>query len=157
MKLTQCRLGRMLGVVIALIACSNEWFPQQSQAAVVHNTEIRPESFDSDAEARVKTLLKERLAALRELGDVIARTGNTTEIFRARLAVLYAELEVCEADRERLAVLQETVAAAKQFEAHLENASAAVSANTRLRARLTRIDAELGLERFKASLKAPAK
>lgn len=156
---TRRRQSRLL-LALAVFSLGCYWCSQcATSASAEPGIELKrgqPKSQESP-KAQVKVLLKERLVALRELADMIGNSGNTAEIFRANLAVLYAEFELCDNDRERLAVLERVVAAAKQFEAHIGDAGVTVSANTRIRARLSRIDAELGLERFKAALKGPAK
>ena len=74
----------------------------------------------------------------------------------AQRALLNAKLEMCQSDKERITVLEEMVALAKEFEktADARYKSGFVTQSDVLMATAVRLEAEIALERLK--LKAPA-
>jgi outer membrane protein TolC len=116
-----------------------------------------PEGGKQAGEAKVRALLKERLAILKTIAqetDKFAETGRITpeEIVQAKLAVLKAELDLCQSDRERVAVYGRIVAHYQDLENVLQTRVAAgqVPRFAALRARADRLEAEANLERTKA-------
>src|SRR5207237_10825703 len=113
---------------------------------------------------KVRELLKERLATLKEIAAQAEQAfrqnaSSREEVMRARLQVHQAELDLCDSDAERIRVHEEIVAVAKEIEA-LINASqqeGVASSGVMLRARVQRLDAEIALERAKAKAAAGAK
>lgn len=107
-------------------------------------------------DSKVKELLKERLATLKEIAVQIERAykGRAMSIEQlqdANLAVLKAELDLCESDKERIAVLEKIVELAKTQEKQAVEAvkGGAVSGTTALKAKVSRLEAEIALERAK--------
>ena len=112
-------------------------------------------------DAKLKELLKERLDTLRELVKVTEagyRTGKVSfdRLHEARRALLRVELEMCDSDKARIAVLEKTVVLAKEFEktarARFETGNATQS--DVLLGRAARLEAEIALERAKSKAAA---
>jgi RNA polymerase sigma factor (sigma-70 family) len=109
-----------------------------------------------DKTAPQKELLKQRLAMAKEMAAQFEKgyqmgTVSLTQLLQAKDAVLKAELDLCESDKERVAVLEKMVASAKMSE---ETAAAMVqsgqaSPTSLLEAKLKRLEAEIALERAK--------
>jgi outer membrane protein TolC len=117
---------------------------------------------DEPKDARVKELLKERLAVLQEVAKLVAREyqagkGSIDRLRRAQMAVIAARVELCDTDKERIAVLEEAVALARNNErlAAALDQTGNVPASDPLLAKADRLEAEIALERAKA--KTPAK
>jgi hypothetical protein len=111
-------------------------------------------------DSKLKKLLKERLATLRELAKQTTadyQTGKVSfdRVHQAMRAVLNAELELCESDKERITALESIVAHAKEYEkfAAQRYRNGAAPASDVLMARAGRLEAEIALERVKS--KAP--
>lgn len=106
---------------------------------------------------KLKELLKERHATLKEIAAQTARAYQTRGVPIERLheaeeAVLKAELDLCDSDKERIAVLEKLVALAKgQEEREMELVKAgSVPGTALLRAKANRLEAEIALERAKS-------
>src|SRR5262249_38599778 len=75
-----------------------------------HNDNGKQQEKRRTAEPRVQTLLKERLATLREIAHELEQSnkqsGKTApeDVVQAKLQVLKAELELCETEREQVTV-----------------------------------------------------
>jgi hypothetical protein len=119
----------------------------------------------SDAKgSRLKQLLKERLTTLRKLVDQTTRdyqAGRVSfdRVHQAMAAMLRAELELCDSDKERIAVLEKIVDQAK---AHEKNAvqrykAGNAPASDVLMATADRLEAEIALERAKSKVAAHPK
>jgi multidrug efflux pump subunit AcrA (membrane-fusion protein) len=112
-------------------------------------------------DGKLKELLKQRLAAVRALvkgatADHEAGKVSFERVHQARRALLHARLELCETDKERIALLEEAAALGKQHEEHAAQrykAGAAPQSDV-LMAAAARLQAEIALERAKS--KAPA-
>lgn len=107
---------------------------------------------------RIRELQKERLALLREMADQTntAYKGGQTPlaaVLEAQREVNAAELELCETNKERIAVLEKKVELAKEAEKATEQqVRARVSTQASLlRARANRLQAEIELEKEKAA------
>ncbi len=115
-------------------------------------------------DAKLKELLKERLATLRALVKVTEadyRTGKVSfeRLHQATMAMLHAELELCESDKERITVLEKVVAQTKGYEKNAlqrYNVGFAPQSDAR-RAKAARLEAEIALERVKAKTAARPK
>jgi hypothetical protein len=121
-------------------------------------TGAQPEAKD----CKLKELLKERLAVLREVSsEVTANYRQGKESFdrvqQATRALLDAELDVCETDKDRITVLEKIVILAKQNETHAEQRFrlGGVPRTHVLMATAGRLETEIALERAKS--KAPAR
>jgi outer membrane protein TolC len=114
--------------------------------------------------AKIKKLLKERLAVVREIAKQTGqeyRIGKVSfdRVHQAQRAVLHARLELCESDKERLAVLEEALALATEYEktaAQLYQ-TGRVPASDALQARAGRLEAEIAVERAKVRISAKSK
>jgi hypothetical protein len=107
-------------------------------------------------ESKLKALLKERLAALQEAAartteEYKTGTASVAEVMAARRGVRDAELELCDTDKERLAVLEKMLEEARGFEkdaAKLVDVGKA-PANSVFKAKADRLQIEIALERLK--------
>ena len=117
---------------------------------------------DEPKNDKVKELLKEKLAVLGEVAKLTDKEYRSERcsidrLHHAQMAVLKARLELCETDKERIAVLEEAGALANDNE---KTAAALYQAGEvpgpdALVAKAARLEAEIALERAKA--KTPAK
>jgi hypothetical protein len=113
---------------------------------------------------RIRELLQERLATLKELATVTRSAymqGKATfgEVTQSSARLIKAELELCESDKERIVVHEKAVALAKEYEhttAKLFASGLATQAAV-LATRTNRLDAEIALEQMKAKATAAAK
>jgi hypothetical protein len=106
--------------------------------------------------AKQKELLREHLAVVREIAKLStdaykAGAGSYDEVREATRMVLQAELEQCDSDKDRIAVLEKFVAEAKKMEEHAARLSKTGQApmRTALKAKANRLQAEIGLEQAK--------
>jgi outer membrane protein TolC len=106
---------------------------------------------------RVRELLKERLAAATEIYNsslerMKVGVASPGEVHEARRAMLRAQLDLCESDKERVAVMEQCVEGAKEQEKifrALINAGLLPPIDAR-KAEISRLEAEIELERMKA-------
>jgi outer membrane protein TolC len=116
-------------------------------------------------DAKVQKLLKERLALLKQIVDETEkafRMGNGVSVedfLRAQQAYHKAELELCETDKERIAILEKLVTLAMENErvVSAQVASGSVPHSAVLTASVNRLDAEIALERARAKAGGQAK
>jgi len=106
--------------------------------------------------AKLNSLLQERLTTLREAAAITSRAYETgiesfVEVMAANQAVHQAELDLCSTDKERIAIIEKMVSEAKNNEviAAQQVARGAVPSSTALRAKANRLETEIGLERLK--------
>lgn len=108
-------------------------------------------------ESKITTLLRERLAALKEIAAQAAKarengTKSYVEVHEANEAVLRAELDLADTREERIAICEKLVTEAKKHEEHV--ATLAKTGQTQsfiqLKARIHRLEAEIDLERERA-------
>jgi hypothetical protein len=118
-----------------------------------------PPGGKADKEDKVRTLLKERLAVLKEMAAQVherfkAGASSSAEVMRANQEVYKAELELCETPKERVAVLEKNLDATKVLEDHVAQLvkAGAVPTAELLRAKANRLEAEIALEREKAKV-----
>ena len=111
--------------------------------------------------ARVKQLLKQRLATLHELVKVATaeyRAGRTSfdRVQQATRALLDAELEQCESDKARIDMLEKIVALMTESEKNAVQRyqTGAASQSDALMATAARLEAEIALERVKSKASA---
>jgi hypothetical protein len=109
---------------------------------------------DPTKDARLKELLKERHATLKEIAVQVAKAyeagaASIEQMHDAEQTVLRAELDVCETDKERIAVLEKLVILAKKQEDRAaETVKRGINSPTAtLKARAKRLEAEIALER----------
>ena len=108
-------------------------------------------------DTKVKTLLKERHATLEMAAKVtneIFKNGRASfgQVVEANRAMFNAELDLCETDKERVAVLEKMLAEARAYEKTVEvgREVAEVSYADALKAKADRLEVEITLERIKA-------
>lgn len=129
-------------------------------AAGILSTRMATPSRATAAEAndnRIKNLRQEKLTALQAVAEMIGifhRNGRApyTDLVEARVAARHAELELCETDAERVAVLEKMLTEAREFEQfHRAQKEAAQGTEVEvLKAKAARLDVEVALERAKA-------
>jgi hypothetical protein len=113
-------------------------------------------------ESKLNALLKERLATLQQAAaqtDKQYETGKASvaEVMEAQRAVRDAELELCNTDKERLAVLEKMLEEARGFEkvvAQRVDAGKAPASSV-FKAKADRLQIEIALERVKGKAAAP--
>ena len=108
-------------------------------------------------DTKLKELLKERHATLKDLARQMAKAyqGGGVPIDRlheTERAVLVAEFDLCDTERDRAAVLEKIVALSEKQEEGTAEAvkSGAAPASASLRAKVNRLEAEIALERSKS-------
>jgi hypothetical protein len=109
-------------------------------------------------DTRLKDLLKERLATLREIASRTKKAATVDQGFRidelieVNQAVLQTELELCEMNKERIAVLEKALAEAKDLENLAEdwNKKGFLALRDALKPKAARLRVEITLERAKA-------
>jgi hypothetical protein len=113
---------------------------------------------------RVKALLKEKLTIAMQRAEMtaqLAKRGGVgqDELANANLRVLAVELELCETDKERVAVHEKIVKILKNLEemARTLEKNAVASHGEALEATMKRLDAEIALERAKARVAEASK
>jgi hypothetical protein len=108
-------------------------------------------------DTRLKELLKERLAALKLVAAAataqrkIDPAFNLNQLIEANQAVHQAELELCETDKDRIAVLEKALLEAKEMEKAVERLVEAGQAAVwePQKAKAARLAVEIALERAK--------
>jgi RNA polymerase sigma factor (sigma-70 family) len=112
---------------------------------------------DNAPKDKVKALLKEKLTIVMQRAEMTARLaqlGGTSqeELANANLRVFAVELELCETDKERVAVHEKIVKIYTTLEemARRSEKNAVASHEEALEATMKRLDAEIALERAKA-------
>lgn len=103
--------------------------------------------------SRVKELRKEKLAILQEFAASLRRSYNAgdrplTDLLEGDRALHNAELDLCETNAERIAVLEKMLANAKELEQNIAVlVKQALRADVELmKAKVCRLDAEIALE-----------
>jgi hypothetical protein len=114
-----------------------------------------PASAAPSPDAKVTTLLRERLATLREIAIQAARdfergSASVMEVHEANEAVLLGELDLADSQKSRIAIYEKLVAEAKAHEEHLARAKTGMDRpHLVLKAKVHRLEAEIALEREK--------
>jgi len=106
---------------------------------------------------KIKALLKERHATLEKIaaetseGYRIGR-ASLSQVAEAKRAARNAELELCDTDKERVAVLEKMLEEAKDYEKSAEGGfqAARITHAAALKATADRLEVEIALERAKA-------
>ena len=108
------------------------------------------------SDTKVKRLLKERHATLEMAAEAtreVFKIGGASfgQVVDANRAVLNAELDLCETDKERVAILEKMLAEARTYEMTVEEGrkAAEVSYADALTAKADRLEVEITLERLK--------
>ena len=107
-------------------------------------------------DARLNSLLQERLTALREAATFTTKAYETgvesfANVMAANQAVHAAELDLCSTDKERIAVLERMVAEVRNYEslAAQQVARGIDPASSVPKAKANRLEVEIALERLK--------
>jgi hypothetical protein len=117
-------------------------------------------------ETKVRTLLREKLATLRAIVEQYEKAltaggpgADVDDLLRAKVAVCAAELELCQADKQRIKILRKTVEVARERETVAQRRLEATKAFPVdvLTRKAERLDAEIALERAMARAAAEAK
>jgi outer membrane protein TolC len=123
----------------------------------------RKDQADESAK-KIKELQKQRIATLKEMADGITNLfqrgqGSFEEVLEARMLVHKAELDAAEKESDRIALYKNMVDLLKQTEeiAATKFKAARGSANSVLKVRAMRLEAEINLERAKAKEAKAAK
>ena len=108
------------------------------------------------AESRIKALLTERLATLKDLAAETVKSyqaggARFTDVHAANEAMFRAELDLAESQKARLAIHEKLVAEAKQHEEHVGHLAKSETGRSLLplKARVHRLEAEIAFEREK--------
>ncbi|HKB41601.1 MAG TPA: hypothetical protein VKD72_34575 [Gemmataceae bacterium] len=156
---------RLAGVSLLFLVGVIVWSVSISGANAAGAAPPASDGTPKDKGTRLKALLRERLAVAREaaaLADKAYKAGvaaSFTQVHEANLAVLNAELDLCERDKDRIPVLEKFVAAMKRLEDSVAEGHKAGtrSSGEMLKAKLARLEAEIALERAKAKAGDPTK
>ena len=133
--------------------------PPAAGFAALAGTALTPRRLTADepARGRLDDLLKERLAVLAEIAKQTAaeyRIGKVTidRVHHAQMAVLSARLESAKSGKERLPILEEALALAKESEKTATQLyeTGRAPASDPLVAKAARLEVEIALEREKA-------
>ena len=116
-----------------------------------------PRAAAADAkDTKVKALLKERHATLQAIASQTteqykAGAASVLQLAEANRAARNAELDLCDTDQERVAVLEKMLAEAKEYEkrAEQQHQAGSIPFTAALKARADRLEVEIALERAK--------
>jgi outer membrane protein TolC len=155
----------ILGLALLFVCCAL-WFRPGSSPEVSAAEPTRSSSLaQTDAkDSKLKGLLRERLATLRDVGDQTTKEyqsgrGSFDRVHQALRMLLDAELELCDTDKERVTILEKVVEHSKEFEKYAtERVRAGVaSTSDALMAKAGRLEVEITLERARAKVSAKSK
>lgn len=113
-----------------------------------------PRAMAADAkDSKIRTLLKEKLAvaqkvAAQKIQLYRAEEASRVEVYEANLAVHNVELELCDTNQERIAVLTKMLAEATEYEKMIAD-HPATPTTTVLMFKISRLDIAIALERAK--------
>ncbi|MBI3864954.1 MAG: TolC family protein [Planctomycetia bacterium] len=148
-------VGGVVCVGLALFASADAAEPAPSSADAAPSKRT---------DGKLKELLNERLATVREMASQATKEYQAgqapfSRVHQATMAVLNAELEMCESDKERMAVLEKTVGLTKENEKNTEQRykSGEAGVSDVLLAKTDRLEAEIGLERARLEMTAKPK
>ena len=146
MLTTRFRFTVVVSAIVLLIIAGNvgKWTAASRAQAAGEN------------DSKLKVLLKEKLAIAQEAATLTTtayQSGGTSfsEVVEANQVVGKAQLDLCDTNAERVAVLERMLAQARDFEKIVTERvkTAAVPTTTLLKAKLSRLDVEVALERAK--------
>jgi RNA polymerase sigma factor (sigma-70 family) len=114
--------------------------------------------------SKLQALLKERLEAVRKIADRVQQLNKVNaasleEVRQANRRVYQAELDLCETAKDRVAVLEKIAKVYREEEEYLSQLGkqGAASQGVVLEATVSRLEAEIALEREKAKGTTPGK
>jgi hypothetical protein len=120
-------------------------------------TAINCKAEEPPKDSQLKELRKQRLAILKEVASQskealrIDPSVSPSEVSVANRAVFQAELELCDTDKQRVAVLEGWLISAKDWENYVErlHTSKSVASREVLRAKVERLEVEIALQQVK--------
>jgi outer membrane protein TolC len=140
-------------LILTVIAATLLMAPASPQDRVKPSRKERIE----ESAKKVKELQKERIAALKEMANIIAAQfqrgqGSFEEVLEARLLVHKAELDASEKESDRITLYKNIVDELKKLEAAADDRFKAArgSQTSLLKVKARRLEAEIDLERAKA-------
>ncbi len=142
---------RLTGIALALL------LPLIASGIYYWSANAPPASAAAPQDARMTTLLRERLATLQEIATQAARdfesgSASVVGVHEANEAVFRAELDLADSQKLRIAIHEKLVAEAKKHEEHVAHIAKTGTAQPFmvLKAKVHRLEAEIALERAKA-------
>jgi RNA polymerase sigma factor (sigma-70 family) len=138
---------------------------QEGQVPPAAPAPAKPDAKRAAPDAKLRAILEERLATLRAVAEhaekLLQQSPNATfeSLLQARLNVQRAEMDLCESDKERLAILEKHVTQCKEVEAISERLrkQGFLPPIDVLRAKAARLEADAALERARLQAAAPRK
>jgi outer membrane protein TolC len=142
-----------------LILMTGPW----SLANAINGLPTGNNSGEPTIDSKIKELLNERLTLQRKIHGLMKesyRVGekSSEEVHHAQLAIFETELELCETDKDRIVVLEKILTAAKEYEVQVANEKVLAGTATAIdkaKAKISRLNAEIALERAKARVAPP--
>ena len=148
-----------VAVAVLIGMCALVWnlIPAASgEKAFADDIVQQARKLESAAKPKLKALLDEKVAVTQEAAAQATRayqSGEATfaEVLEANQAVGNAQLDLCDTNAERVAVLERMLALARDYEKSVvERVKSGTSpASTTLKAKLNRLEIEITLERVK--------
>lgn len=136
-----------IGLASLLLIASGVWFSPG---------DLPKAQAEQANDSKLKELLQAKLSILQEIASqrTKAHQGghiSFAQVYEANQAVRNAELDLCDTNKERVAVLEKMLADAKDYEGNLaqEVKAATVPTSALLKAKVSRLDVEIALERAK--------
>jgi hypothetical protein len=137
--------------------------PQPGAGKPPARVEGKKEADRKPEEDKVRALLQERLATLKQIAaeteQVYKRAGRLAwqDVVQAKLHAAKAELDLCETDKERVAVHERIVALAREIEVvvGVQVEAGKLPHFELLRARVSRLEAAVALERARTAAIRP--
>jgi RNA polymerase sigma factor (sigma-70 family) len=131
---------------------------RQAGGKETQGKEAPPASGAGD-DSKLRGLLQERLTAVQTLAERVKRlhtqgTASQGDVSQAELRVYKAELDLCETTKDRITVLEKIAKVYTEMEDHTAALAkqGAASSESLIEAKLSRLEAEIAVEREKAKL-----
>lgn len=148
MSQTNGRTGSVLPLATLILAALIGYWSAQAGALAAPGKGAK--------DARLNSLLQERLTALREAANFTTKAYETgvetlANVMAANQAVHSAELDLCGTDKERTALLEKMISEAKNYEtlAAQQVGRGIDFASSVPKAKANRLEVEIALERLK--------
>ncbi len=154
------RVGIIFAFALLLVMVGSAWYSSTAMVPGADTGEPR-DSQDPNAAfaqvarlAKIQELLQARLAITKELASLAANAHRAGEapiehVFQANQAVLKAQLDLCESNKERIAIMERFVELARDQEEHAVKSykTGRATASAPLNAKVVRLEAEIALEK----------
>ena len=141
----QCAVAFVLAVALVIFG---------ARASLLRSANADESAVKNDS--KLKTLLKAKLAIAQEASALVTKAyqsgqASFVEVLEANTAVSDAQLELCETNAERIAILERMLAQAKEYESLVAKHVKAGESPVRetFKAKLSRLEIEIALERAK--------